>query len=150
MYILLLALTSKALFALENETTTEMEQEISVPQAQELKNEVEIDLNKLETDLQQAAQYHAQEKEFEAMEEEKAKEAVALLELIEQQAKQEEELIPAPQLTETQVTQEDSSIATIANELDTLSATQEEILQEPALQDEVQEAQEIAENIELS
>lgn len=157
MYILLLGFTFNGLFAMENTAEdaaiADLIEKISKNEPQkDFNNDIQTDLNKLEDDIKRAEEYHAQEKAFQAKEEEKAKEAAALLELIAQESAEQKNLETAPitsKETEAQVAQDIKQDETL-EELEALNKTEQEILQEPALQNDVQEALEKTEDIELS
>lgn len=151
MYILLLGLTFNGLFAMENTAENaaiaDLIAEISKNEPQkEFNANIQSDLSKLEDDIKRAEEYHAQEKEFQAKEEEKAKEAAALLELIAQQTTEQKQL----EQTEAQdVKQDETTLKELEAFNTTEQKTEQEILQEPALQNNVQEALEKTEDIEI-
>jgi len=159
-YTLLFGLTITSIYAMENSAEdaaiADLIAEISNNKPQkEFNNDIEIDLKKLEDDIERAQEYHAQEKAFEAKEQEKAKEATALLELISQEANAqqnfEQSQVSAPvelDQSEVQIAQEINQDQTI-EELDALERTEQEILQEPALQDEIQDAFVTTEDIQI-
>lgn len=159
-YILLFGLTITNVFAMENSAEdtaiADLIAELSENEPQgKFKNDIQTDLTKLENDIQRAEGYHEQEKEFEAKEEEKAREAAALLELIRKEAITQQNLEQNDVIAPTQSEQSEAQIAQeikqdqTKGELETLDKTKQEILQEPALQDDVQEALDKADDIEI-
>ena len=122
---------------------------------QELNKEIQEDLKRLESDIQRAEEYHSKEQAYEAMEKDKTIEAAALLDLIQKKAVEtsdEQPLISSivseePQQNSTEAQQNPEETL---KKLELLDKTEAEILEEPALQNKVQEASEKVEDLELA
>ncbi len=118
-------------------------------QVQELNTQIQADLNKLEADIKHAEAYHQKEQEYlemadmkRAMEEDKTREAVALFEMIQQEAEQNKPVEEEPTEQAQEVNLDD-----VLKDLNTMNKTEEEILQEQPLQNDVQEALKSADDI---
>ena len=100
------------------------------------KQELQEQLQKMESDMKEANEYHNLEQSFKALEEEKTQEAEEILQSIE------ETLDDAVAEKEAEKTMTEPKVSSF-------DALAEEIINEPALQENVENAQEKIEDIEL-
>lgn len=117
----------QGLVAMLEETVVTQQNDISEQELQE-------QLQKMENDMKEANEYHNLEQSFKTLEEEKAQEAEDILKSIEQELNQAEE---------------QASSLPNQEQPETFEAVEKEIINEPALQENVEKAQEKIENIEL-
>lgn len=124
-------------------------------QSQELNAEIKADLSKLEADIKRAEEYHQKEQEYlkkadmnRAQEEDQTLEAAALFEKIKEQAEAEQKNTPVAESVED--IKEEINLEDILKDLGALNTTEEEILQEKALQNDIQEALKTSENSEVA